>query len=330
LPGTIRSALFAALRQARILWSDFGEAQSFRTGACVDANGKPIPWYTYSAIEYIKQLDFHDKDVFEYGAGQSTLFWGERARSVVSVEDEEQWVRTLRPRLPANCELLLETDLAEYVNVIDRYNPEFDVIVVDGPTRGMTRLKCCRAAVRHLRSGGMIILDNSDWLPMSAMILRDSGLIEVDMFGFFPLSDGNTQTTSLFLHPAFAFKPSGQQPRPGPGAVIKNWEPPLRSEAPFVECNGEVFAAVNRDEVFEFATPDGPRRFRLITTRRLADRGPWAAILDLDRDRVLLSIKEPTDGLARSVEEEINRIRALDWEAFRKFMGAHPKRRYVL
>src|SRR5207244_9596553 len=94
----------------------------------------------------------------------------------------------------------------------------FDVIVVDGLVTGRTRLKCARAAVPLLRRGGMIILDNSDWLPESSRHLREAGLIEVDMTGFAPIND-YTCTTSFYLHPEFAFRPArDRQPLPGIGS----------------------------------------------------------------------------------------------------------------
>jgi hypothetical protein len=88
-----------------------------------------------------------------------------------------------------------------------------------------------------------------------------------------------------------------------------------------------VFGAVRRDEPFAFATPAGPRRFRLIVCRETADRPAIAAILDTDRDRVLLAIQEVT-GTASSVEEELAPVLAMPWDAFCAFVNAHPKRRY--
>ena len=86
----------------------------------------------------------------------------------------------------------------------------------DGASGSHTASNCARNAVQHLKPGGMIVLDNSDWLPMSAQLLRDAGLLEVDMAGFVPLV-AHTQTTSLF-HRSFSFSTVGRQPQPPPGA----------------------------------------------------------------------------------------------------------------
>jgi hypothetical protein len=307
----------------------YAHLASVRSGRCVDAENKPVPWYTYPAIEYLRQLDFSERTVFEYGSGNSTLFWGAVAKRVVSIEDDEAWFGSLRDQRPPNVELVLETDLHEYAAAILRYPEPFDVIVVDGAARGHTRLRCSRHALERLRRGGMIILDNSDWLPESARVLREAGLIQVDMTGFAPIS-GHTQTTSFFLDRGFDFRPRGpRQPLPGTGAVDKVWEHPAPSEPPLVHCGDEVFGAVCHDEPLVFDTPAGPRDLRFIVCRSTPQHAECAAILDCDRDRVLLAIQEVTGG-AISVADELGAVRTMPWEAFCAFVNGHPKRRYAL
>ena len=71
----------------------YGHLKTVRLGRPVERNGDPLPWYTYPAIEYLQQLDFSDADVFEYGSGNSTLFWNRAAQTVTAVEDDEAWYR---------------------------------------------------------------------------------------------------------------------------------------------------------------------------------------------------------------------------------------------
>jgi hypothetical protein len=213
-----------AWRLFKIINFDYGYLRSVAQERPLDAGGDPYPWYTYPAVEYLKQLDFSNKTVFEYGCGHSTLFWAARAAAVVSVEHNAQWYDLVRQRIPGNCTLVHEPESDAYATAITDFNRQFDVIVIDGLVAGRTRLKCARAAVSSLRAGGMIILDNSDWLPESARHLRSAGLIQVDMTGFAPIND-YTCTTSFFLHRAFAFDPlHDRQPVPGIGAHAYNWE----------------------------------------------------------------------------------------------------------
>jgi hypothetical protein len=318
-----------SVRVARSLWFEYAHLKSVATRSCVDAAENPVPWYTYPAIEYLKQLDFTGRSVFEYGSGNSTLFWSSVARRVVSVEDDEKWHAIVAQRLPAHCELVLETDVTAYAAAIQRYAEQFDVIVVDGAARGNTRLGCSRFALPQLRPGGMIILDNSDWLPESARVLREGGLIQVDFTGFAPIS-GQTQTTSFFLHRQFNFAPRGpRQPLPGPGAAVRVWEYPAPTEVPRAEFGGEVFGAVRRDDSFAIATPEGPRRFRLLVAGFSQYGRDTAALLDVDRGRVLLAITDITAS-ARSLEAELVPATSMSWPEFVRFVNEHPKRRYVL
>src|SRR5258708_39043915 len=48
------------------------------------ADGTPLPWYTYPAIDFLAQRDFSNCNVLEFGGGQATLLWSARARSVLT------------------------------------------------------------------------------------------------------------------------------------------------------------------------------------------------------------------------------------------------------
>lgn len=185
----------------KILSLDFGQWNSMKNSTCVDAQLNPIPWYTYPAIEYLKQFDFIDKTVFEYGSGNSSLFWAKRAKEVISVEDSKEWLDIVSERKSSNQHIVLMEDKNNYISYIIKLNKEFDIIVIDGKYR----IHCARNAVKCLKDGGMIILDNSDWFPKSSALLRSHGLLEVDFSGFGPINH-YTWTTSLFLSRNFNFK----------------------------------------------------------------------------------------------------------------------------
>ena len=314
---------------ARSLLFDYAHLASVQTGTCVDASRKPVPWYTYPAIEYLRQLDFRGRNVFEFGSGNSTLYWASVAARVRSVEDDADWYRRMAPRLPPNCELILEPDLDAYPSVVAQSGERYDVIVIDGAARAKTRLRCAEAALPRLLDGGMIILDNSDWLPESSRLLREAGLIQVDMTGFAPISR-HTQTTSFFLHRAFAFAPRGpRQPMPGPGAPVQIWEHPDPTEPPLVRCGRDLFGAVRRDERFTVLSPAGPRAFRFIVAEPVSQGVRSAALLDVSRERVLLSLTERMDRPPQ-VEAALERAARMTWDELARFVNANDKRRYDL
>jgi hypothetical protein len=321
-----------SLRLLRILALEYGHLRSVATGRSIDGNGEPVPWYTYPAIEYIRQLDVSNLSIFEYGSGFSTLFWGSAARQVTSVEDEEGWHAEMMQRLPPNCTLHLRTDLDAFVAAIHGLGL-FDIIVVDGPVRGQTRLKCARAAVEHLREGGLIILDNSDWLPRSAAFLRDAGLLQVDMTGFGPINDF-TSTTSFFFHRSCRIPPRfTRQPMYGTGARHNDWEPPLRGVGRQVRFGDDLFEDVACEETFRVRIGQELQTFRIVVYHPAAERAA-IAILHEEAGRVVLSnhfsVASRWPGPDSELEKEVARLKGLAAADFIAFINGHDQRRYTL
>ncbi len=184
----------------------YGWFKSMRENRCIDREGNPIPWITYPAIDFLSQLDYAERSVFEYGSGFSTLFWSKRAKNVVAVESDLEWYEKIKSEVPSNCEILHSSnEPAEYSNQISNYE-KFDVITIDGWSN--TRPSCSIMALFHIKESGIIILDNSDQCPISAYILRNAGLIQADFTGFAPLSS-HAQTTSVFFTRGYDFQPTG-------------------------------------------------------------------------------------------------------------------------
>lgn len=205
VPMTLRSYIYHMRSHFNIIEMQSGNFRSLRERMPVDRDGNSLPWYTYPAIEFLKQVDFTDKDVFEYGCGNSTLFWSQRAKSVTSVEHDAKWFDNIRSRASGlhNVSIIHRADKDAYVNEI-REHAGFDVVVLDG----LHRLECARASVPLLRSGGIILLDNSDVYSNSARYLRDANLIQIDLIGLGPLIPA-VWATSLFLHREFSMSGNG-------------------------------------------------------------------------------------------------------------------------
>jgi hypothetical protein len=200
---------------------DYGWLKSSKAGRCLDAQGQPIPWFTYPAIDFIKQLDLRDLSVFEYGAGFSTLFWANRVKRVVSTEDNKDWFDEVSRKMPPNTEMILaQNDVDRYVNTIQEFG-KFDIIVIDGT--GESRLPCCQLAPKHLNPNGFIILDNSDLWPKSAAALREADLIQSDFTGLAPLRC-HWHTTSVFFSRQYSIKPlNGHQPHKSVAQPADPW-----------------------------------------------------------------------------------------------------------
>ncbi len=208
-------AIGASVRNYRILSIDFGQYKTIRDWECIDRDEAPIPWYTYPALEYIKQLDFSEKTLFEHGSGNFTLFWAQRCKQLVSVEDNRKWYDKVRLKLPDAVAYHLCEEQDAYITSIARHPDKFDLIIVDGSHR----YDCAKAAIRHVKEDGLIILDNSDWFEKTSALLRASDFIEVDMAGFGPIN-GYTWTTSFYFTRNVSLKPAHpRQPMHGVGSL---------------------------------------------------------------------------------------------------------------
>lgn len=197
LTGLLRRlapALCALAQNVHALAMRQGQLRSMRAGRPVDAEGLPLPWYTYPALEYLAQFDFSDSRIFEFGAGSSSTYWAERAAEVISVDSDAGWFERVRAESLSNQRVLLRQQRDSYVGALHEQPGEFDVIVIDGRWRHA----CTVVAPDKLSEGGLIILDNSDKYPDAARHLRERNLFEIDFSGFGPCN-GYTWTTSLFL-----------------------------------------------------------------------------------------------------------------------------------
>jgi len=159
----------------------------------VDAKGNYVPWLTYPFIDFIENLDLSDCSVFEFGSGSSTFWWSERVKNVVSVEMDSSWFDFIYSRRPSNVEIALCQNGGEYPHAINATVNNFDIIVVDGAER----YKSATCAIQKLSEEGVIILDNCDWYPNAATMLRSNGFVQLDFYGFSP-NNSFPSITSLF------------------------------------------------------------------------------------------------------------------------------------
>lgn len=175
-----------------------GGGLSYNQQLPVDCLGKPIPWITYPAIEFINQFNLSECKIFEYGSGNSSKFWAKRCQQIVSVESDKKWFEQGKTALLPNQELLYQPDKDLYAQSIAKQGNQYDVVVIDG----MYRLTCARMAINYLSKTGMIVFDNSDWCPQSVLFLRSQNMIQIDFAGIGP-SNNYAWCTTFFLRREF-------------------------------------------------------------------------------------------------------------------------------
>ncbi|HVO74842.1 MAG TPA: hypothetical protein VMT35_12515, partial [Ignavibacteriaceae bacterium] len=147
-----------------------GWYKSFRRKQSIDKDGNPIPWNTYSFIKFIEpRLKSHFK-VFEYGSGNSTLWYAKRVKSVKSVEHDKDWFDLISKKAPSNCTISfreLKED-GDYAKEILNDNTLYDIVIIDGRDRN----NCIKYAVQRLAEGGIVVFDNTQLPEYSPSIER--------------------------------------------------------------------------------------------------------------------------------------------------------------
>ncbi len=181
----IGTALIGPIRWAQRT----GYSRSALAGKSVDARGVPRPWYCMAAVDFIDTLDFSGHTVLEFGSGQSTLWWAQKAESVTAVEESAEWFGYVQRSLQnmPKATVHLETDLNRYAALPRTWRRKFDVVIVDGGDR----VQCMRTALDVIDDNGLVILDNSegrwsnkpDEWPMIDMLEAD-GWMRIDFYGY--------------------------------------------------------------------------------------------------------------------------------------------------
>jgi len=132
------------------------------------------PWLTPTAVRLLGLWLRPSDDVFEWGAGRSTIWIARRVHSIVSVESNIEWFTRLRSI--AEQESLRNVDLKffsptadpdevrAYVSFLAEVGGPFDLIIVDD----LYRDHCALSAIEHLKPGGLLLVDNINWYLPSA------------------------------------------------------------------------------------------------------------------------------------------------------------------
>jgi hypothetical protein len=195
---TSNIAAFWSLRKARDSYlNSVGWFDSFYQFMPVNNNGAAIPWYTYSAIDFLEGRIEKTMTVFEYGSGNSTIWWAEHVKKIVSCEHDQKWFNKLKPDIPENVEYT-HIDLsspANYETAALKNGNKFDVIVIDG----RNRVNCARSSLVQLKDNGVVIWDNSDRKEYEKgyQFLLDNGFRRLDFTGMGPIN-GYAWCTSVF------------------------------------------------------------------------------------------------------------------------------------
>jgi len=124
------------------------------------------PWITPDMIKILQNLLREDDVGFEFGSGNSTVWFAQNTKFIHSVEHDRGWFNKVKKMIQIH-HLKLNTDLIyvkqqteiEYIKPISKIkNNSLDYCFVDGIFRDQCVLSC----IPKLKSSGILIVDNVD------------------------------------------------------------------------------------------------------------------------------------------------------------------------
>ena len=138
------------------------------------------PWIAQDAVRFLDRALQKNHSALEWGSGRSTRWFAARVEKILSIEQDPQWhgkvVADLADVRNAECRLIpiehaIDTPThphyekwPAYVAVVDQFaDASLDLVVVDGHYRQA----CIQRALPKIRSGGLLVVDNTNWLPLA-------------------------------------------------------------------------------------------------------------------------------------------------------------------
>jgi hypothetical protein len=177
---------------------DVGWFNSFYKRESLDRQNNPIPWLSYPFIAFLEPRLNKTMTVFEYGSGNSTLWFSQRVGKVVSLEHDKAWFDKLTGKMPENVSLvfkLLQKNGA-YSGYIEETKEKYEVIIIDG----RDRVNCVKKSINSLSDKGVLVFDNSnvDCYKEAILFLESNHFKKIDFYGMSPITTISTCTTIFY------------------------------------------------------------------------------------------------------------------------------------
>jgi hypothetical protein len=176
---------------------DIGWVNSIKKNAIIDNFDNPLPWVTYPFIQFIDNRLQPHFALFEYGSGNSTLYYSKKVATVDSIEHDKFWYDKIHNNMPPNvnlfyCELTYDGNYCRYSQ---QTSISYDMIIIDG----RDRVNSCKQSISSLKADGVIILDDTERAAYSegTSFLLTHGFKKLDFWGMAP-NVNYLKCTSIF------------------------------------------------------------------------------------------------------------------------------------
>jgi len=113
--------------------------------------GLILPYYTLPCLEWLVKQDISEWNVFEFGAGYSSIWWRAHCNTLTSIDHSKTWAKGMMAEWI--------TDKTEFIEYIAKHSKleEYNCIIVDSE---YWREECSAFCIPYLKSGGYLIIDN--------------------------------------------------------------------------------------------------------------------------------------------------------------------------
>jgi hypothetical protein len=143
----------SALRQ-------LGWFKSFHRRKVIDNIGNPIPWWTYSFIDFIEDRLTNEMRILEFGCGGSTIFLYNRVGQVISFEDNADWAAKTSEQIQSGFSKIFYIDnISDFSSYSNKIEGKFDILIIDNLGN---RMDCAINNIKYLKDDGVVIWDNTD------------------------------------------------------------------------------------------------------------------------------------------------------------------------
>ncbi|PCJ66100.1 MAG: hypothetical protein COA58_08490 [Bacteroidetes bacterium] len=132
---------------------------------------KPIPFIVFDAITKLDTILSPKDKVLEFGSGNSTLWFLEKQCRITSFEHSLTWYNLLNDHVNSSrydedtlnhFSYHLSENETTWKSIEEMDDESFDMVLVDGANEFNNRNKCIDKSLSKLKTGGWMVLDNSD------------------------------------------------------------------------------------------------------------------------------------------------------------------------
>lgn len=194
----INNKLLEKIFDKESYFNKVGYVKSILEEKIVDDEGE-LPWLSYGVIDILKSRTNEYMTIFEYGSGNSTIWWSKKVKKIISVEHDRKWYEILKNSKKYNLQNLIYAPLDnsdEYETAILKNDNLYDIIIIDG----RRRVKCSKICLKALKCNGVIIWDDSfrSYYKEGFEMLKENGFKEFIIKGIGPMGSGVRQTSIFY------------------------------------------------------------------------------------------------------------------------------------